>query len=74
MEFKKLFDLSGKTAIVAGGANGIGKASCEMLAASGAKVVVSDYNLEAAQKTSKEINENGGKTIAIGPGQLVPMH
>ena len=65
MDTSKLFDLKGKTAIVTGGANGIGKASCEILAAYGANVVVSDYNLEAAEKTSKEINTNGGKTIAI---------
>src|SRR5699024_6990429 len=65
MENSKFFDLKGKTAIVTGGANGIGKASCEMLAAYGAKVVVSDYNLEAAEKTAGEINDNGGTAIAI---------
>ena len=65
MDTSKFFDLNGKTAIVTGGANGIGKASCEILAAYGAKVVVSDYNLEAAEKTAKDINANGGKAIAI---------
>ncbi|TLP70604.1 glucose 1-dehydrogenase [Maribacter sp. ACAM166] len=65
MDTSKLFDLKGKTAIITGGAAGIGKASCEMLAAYGANVVVSDYNLEAAEKTAKEINDNGGKAIAI---------
>lgn len=65
MDAKKLFDLTGKTAIVTGGANGIGKASCEILAAFGANVVVSDYDLEDAKKTSKEINDNGGKTVAV---------
>lgn len=65
MDTSKFFGLKGKTAIVTGGANGIGKACCEILAAYGAKVVVSDYNLEAAQKTSKEINDDGGETIAI---------
>lgn len=65
MDTSHLFDLKGKTAIVTGGTNGIGKASCEMLAAFGAQVVVSDYNLEAAQKASEEINSNGGKSIAI---------
>lgn len=65
MNTAELFNLKGKTAIVTGGANGIGKACCEMISAFGANVVVSDYNLEAAQKTSKEINENDGKTIAI---------
>ena len=65
MDTSKLFDLSGKTAIVTGGANGIGKASCEILAAFGAKVVVSDYNLKAAQKTSDQINSQGGTSMAI---------
>ncbi|TXD47215.1 glucose 1-dehydrogenase [Polaribacter sp. IC073] len=65
MDTSKFFDLKGKTAIITGGANGIGKASCEILAAYGAKVVVSDYNLEAAEKTAKEINDKGGKAIAI---------
>ncbi|MCV9934723.1 glucose 1-dehydrogenase [Flavobacterium sp. LS1R47] len=65
MDTSKFFDLKGKTAIVTGGANGIGKACCEILAAYGANVVVSDYNLDEARKTSKGINENGGKSIAV---------
>lgn len=65
MKTTELFNLKGKTAIVTGGANGIGKASCEMLAAFGANVVVSDYNMDSAEKTSEEINNNGGNTIAI---------
>ncbi|QYA26695.1 glucose 1-dehydrogenase [Gramella sp. MT6] len=65
MNTSKLFDLQGKTAILTGGANGIGKASCRILAAYGANVVVSDYNLEDAKKTAKEINDEGGKAIAI---------
>lgn len=65
MDTSKFFDLTGKTAIITGGANGIGKASCAMLSAFGAYVVVSDYNLEAAEKTAKEINDNGGNAIAI---------
>lgn len=65
MDTSKLFDLKGKTAIVTGGAAGIGKASCQIMAAYGANVVVSDYNLEAAQKTEKEIKDSGGNAIAI---------
>jgi 7-alpha-hydroxysteroid dehydrogenase len=65
MDTSKFFDLKGKTAIVTGGANGIGKACCEILAAYGANVVVSDYNLDDAKKTSKEINDDGGKAIAV---------
>lgn len=65
MNTSKFFDLKGKTAIVTGGAGGIGKACCEMLAAYGANVVVSDYDMEAAKKTSEEINNNDGTSIAI---------
>ncbi len=65
MDITKLFDLKGKTAIVTGGANGIGKASCEILAAFGANVVVSDYNLDAAKKTAAEIEKSGGVAMAL---------
>ena len=65
MNKSNLFNLEGKTAIVTGGANGIGKASCKILAAHGARVVVSDYNLEVAKEAANEINEAGGEAIAI---------
>ena len=65
MDTSKLFDLTGKTAIVTGGANGIGKASCEILAAFGANVVVADYDLNAAQECSTAINLTGANSIAI---------
>lgn len=65
MDTSKLFDLTGKTAIVTGGGNGIGKASCRMLAAFGANVVVSDYKQNDAQTVADEINHNKGKAIAL---------
>lgn len=65
MDISKLFDLSNKTAIVTGGGNGIGKASCIMLAAFGARVVVSDYNLDAARQVAEEIKRNQGEAMAV---------
>ena len=65
MNTKELFDLTGKTAIVTGGGNGIGKASCKMLAAFGANIVVSDYKLEAAKEVMQEIIKDGGIATAI---------
>lgn len=50
MNKNDLFNLKNKTAIITGGANGIGKACCEILAEFGANVVVSDYNFEAAKR------------------------
>lgn len=60
-----LFDLKDKTAIITGGGNGIGKGACEILAAFGANVVVSDLKLEDAEKVSAEIDANGGRSVAV---------
>ncbi len=65
MAHSDLFDLSGKTAIVTGAGNGIGRASSRMLADAGARVVVSDYNMEAARAVADEINNHGGTAIAV---------
>ena len=65
MEFKNLFDLKGKTAIVTGGANGIGKAAAMILAKAGANISIGDFNLADAEKTAKEIEKLGVKAIAI---------
>lgn len=43
-------DFSGKTAIVTGGASGIGKAVAEALHAAGAKVAIADMNADGAAK------------------------
>jgi 3(or 17)beta-hydroxysteroid dehydrogenase len=46
---------TGKTAIVSGGASGIGKAVATRLAAEGAHVIVGDMNTEAGRKAVAEI-------------------
>ena len=65
MNTSSLFNLLGKTAIVTGGGNGIGRASSIMLASFGANVVVSDFNLDAAKQVVEEINDEGGNAIAL---------
>ncbi|OYD25067.1 glucose 1-dehydrogenase [Oceanimonas baumannii] len=65
MKPAELFDLSGKVAIITGGANGIGKGCSKMLAAHGASVVVADLWLEAAQATAAEIRRAGGQAMAV---------
>ena len=49
--------LEGKSALVTGAGNGIGRAMAVRFAAEGAHVVVSDINDEAAQKVTQEIGE-----------------
>ena len=66
MDMDSLFDLTGKVAVVTGGGDGIGKGCCEILAATGASVVVSDLSLEKAQDVAHSIEAAGGKAVAIG--------
>ncbi len=48
----------GKVAIVTGAASGMGKADAIMLAAEGAKVVLTDLNVEKGQAVAQQIGEN----------------
>ncbi len=57
--------LQNKVAVVTGAASGMGKAIAILYAKEGAKVVVSDINLEAANQTVEEIKTNGGDAIAV---------
>ena len=50
-----------KTAIVTGGAAGIGRGLCEELANAGALVVIADINAEKAEQTAGEIRKAGGR-------------
>ena len=52
--------LSGKTAVITGGAAGIGRASSLMFAKEGARVVIIDINEEAARETVEMITAAGG--------------
>jgi len=47
--------LQDKTAVVTGGAQGLGEAICHRLAREGAHVVVADLNLEGAERVAREI-------------------
>lgn len=60
-----MIDLTGKAAIVTGAGSGIGRASAITLAKAGAKVLVTDLNLESAKQVSGEINAAGGTAEAL---------
>ena len=57
--------LQGKVAIVTGAASGMGKQIAQLYAKEGAKVVVSDLNLDGANETVEEIKAAGGEAIAM---------
>lgn len=74
MKASELFNLTDKTAIVTGGANGIGKATAIMLAEHGANIVIADLKLEDAQAAAKEIEALGVKALAIECNVLKDEH
>ena len=65
IDYRRLFDLTGKFAVVLGAASGIGKSSAEALADLGATVVCADRNGDGAEATAAGIRERGGGAEAI---------
>jgi NAD(P)-dependent dehydrogenase (short-subunit alcohol dehydrogenase family) len=60
-DYRALFDLSGRVALVVGGGSGIGQAGGEALAALGAHVVCADVNSADADGVAQRIRRSGGK-------------
>ncbi|MDA1188371.1 MAG: SDR family NAD(P)-dependent oxidoreductase [Chloroflexi bacterium] len=58
-------ELQGKTAIVTGAGQGMGRACAERLAAAGANIVVNDITLEAAMATALHLHEDGFPSLAV---------
>lgn len=59
----KLFDLTGKNAIVFGGAGGIGQVLAQGLAEAGARVAISSRNEESLKQAQGEIKKNSGLEV-----------
>lgn len=57
------FRMDGKTAVVTGGASGIGKAYSEAMAEAGANVVIGDIDGEGARKAAEEIHEDTDREV-----------
>ena len=64
-DYRSMFDLSGKTALVVGAGSGIGAASAEGLAAFGARVFCADLDAKSAESTVREVRDGGGEGEAL---------
>ena len=61
----KLFDLSGRVALITGAATGFGEVIATGFAQYGCDVAVADVNLEGARRTTQKIKDLGRRSIAI---------
>ena len=61
----KLFDLTGKVALITGASSGMGKAIAEAMGLHGAKVVVSSNDTEGCQKVVQVFENQGIKCLAV---------
>ena len=62
-DYRNLFNLTGKSAVVIGAGSGIGRAGAEALAAHGARVVCADLSPEAAETVAGGIVAEGGEAV-----------
>ena len=65
MEKSKLFDLSGKVALVTAGGHGLGREYCIAMAKFGADVACNDIDIKLAQETVELVKKFGHQAIGI---------
>lgn len=58
-------EFSGKTAIVTGGASGVGRCLCEVFGKAGMNVVIADIQQEAIDTTTAELASKGYKVVGV---------
>ena len=61
----KMFDLTGKVAIVTGASRGIGRSIAETYADAGAEVVLASRKQAALDEVADAIAERGGQALAV---------
>ena len=69
MTTPKLFDLTGRVALITGASRGIGEATARLLAQHGAHVVISSRKQESLDVVAQSIIDAGGQATAIAAHQ-----
>jgi NAD(P)-dependent dehydrogenase (short-subunit alcohol dehydrogenase family) len=65
MDVAKVYDFTGKVAVLTGGAGVLCSTMARALAAQGASVAILDLNLPAAERVAAELREAGGQALAV---------
>lgn len=65
MNVMKMFDLSGRVAVVTGAGNGLGFEFAEAMAEAGADVVCADIDMQGNDRTAARVVELGRKALAV---------
>src|SRR5713101_4357024 len=63
--FAKLFDLSGKVALVTGAAAGFGEVICAGFAEFGCDIAAADLDYDGAKRTADKVSGLGRRSVAI---------
>jgi NAD(P)-dependent dehydrogenase (short-subunit alcohol dehydrogenase family) len=63
--FGKLFDLSGKVALITGAGAGLGEAIAVAFAEYGSDIAAADVDLEAVKRTAAKVSERGRRSVPI---------
>lgn len=70
--FRKMFDLSGRVALITGAGVGFGEAISVGFAEYGCDIAACDLNIENPQRTAEKVRKKGGRAIALKADVAVP--
>jgi NAD(P)-dependent dehydrogenase (short-subunit alcohol dehydrogenase family) len=65
IDYRRLFDMSGRVVVITGGTRGLGRALAEGYVMAGARVVVVSRTSEACRDTEEHLRSQGGDAIGI---------
>jgi NAD(P)-dependent dehydrogenase (short-subunit alcohol dehydrogenase family) len=65
MNVMKMFDLTGKVAVITGAGNGLGYEFAEAMAEAGADVVCGDIDVKGCERTAERVRQLGRKALVV---------